>query len=216
MTMAKSQGVTAADGRVIGTRASQTRQRLLDATEKLLVERGVLNLTVVDVTRAAETSPATFYQYFTDVADAIKALSVQVGIAQTEIVPFFEQSFAGKDGHERAMAAVEAFVEFWESHKAVLRTRDLRAEEGDDEFRRLRRKAFFQLMDPMIEQLTAGQKAKRASRHLNPGATAAAMYAMLERLATYLPEYESHGIPREAIIDTMATVMRQALTGESS
>jgi len=216
MTMAKSQGVTAADGRVIGTRASQTRQRLLDATEKLLVERGVLNLTVVDVTRAAETSPATFYQYFTDVADAIKALSVQVGIAQTEIVPFFEQSFAGKDGHERAMAAVEAFVEFWESHKAVLRTRDLRAEEGDDEFRRLRRKAFFQLMDPMIEQLTAGQKAKRASRHLNPGATAAAMYAMLERLATYLPEYESHGSPREAIIDTMATVMRQALTGESS
>jgi AcrR family transcriptional regulator len=216
MNMAKVQSVTAADGRVIGTRASQTRQRLLDATERLLIERGVLNLTVVDVTRAAETSPATFYQYFTDVADAIKALSVQVGSVQAEILPYFEVSFAGSDGHEKALAAVEAFVEFWETHKAVLRTRDLRAEEGDDEFRRLRRKAFYQLMDPMVEQLVAGQKAKRVSKHLNPGATAAAMYAMLERLATYLPEYETGGIPRASIIDTMATVMRQTLTGEST
>ena len=128
--MAKTHAVTAADGRVIGARASQTRQRLLDATEKLLVERGVLNLTVVDVTRAAETSPATFYQYFTDVADAIKALSVQVSRVQAEILPYFEQSFAGDDGHERALAAVEAFVEFWETNKAVLRTRDLRCRGG--------------------------------------------------------------------------------------
>jgi hypothetical protein len=36
--------VLATDGRVIGSRASQTRHKLLDATKKLLAEQGVLEL----------------------------------------------------------------------------------------------------------------------------------------------------------------------------
>lgn len=211
--MAKSEGVKAADGRIIGTRASQTRQRLLETTERLLNEHGVLNLTVVDVTRAAETSPATFYQYFADVAEAIKALAAHVESEQQKIVPYFETSFDGEDGHARAVAAVEAFVEFWTNHQAVLRTRDLRAEEGDKEFRRLRRRAFYQLMTPMVEHLEAGQKAGRISAHISPPAAVGAIYAMLERGAIYWPEYQRGGVPREQIVDTMATVMRQTLTG---
>lgn len=211
--MAKSTEVKAADGRIIGTRASQTRQRLLDTTERLLTERGVLNLTVVDVTRAAETSPATFYQYFSDVSEAIKALAAHVENEQQKVVSYFEASFEGPGGHGRAVAAVEAFVEFWTSHQAVLRTRDLRAEEGDNDFRRLRRRAFYQLMTPMVDQLEAGQRAGRISEHISPPAAAGAIYAMLERGAIYWPEYQRGGVPRDQIVDTMATVMRQTLTG---
>ena len=63
--------VFAADGRVIGSRALVTRRKLLDATAKLLQEQGILDLRVVDISRDVGSSPATFYQYFNDVDEAI-------------------------------------------------------------------------------------------------------------------------------------------------
>ncbi len=69
----------AADGRVIGSRAKATRLRLLDATAKLLRSHGVLELKVVDITREAGTSPATFYQYFADVDTVLLALAETAG-----------------------------------------------------------------------------------------------------------------------------------------
>ncbi|MSO32553.1 MAG: TetR/AcrR family transcriptional regulator, partial [Ilumatobacteraceae bacterium] len=43
--------VTATDGRVIGSRATITRVRLLEATAKLLDENSALDLKVIDITR---------------------------------------------------------------------------------------------------------------------------------------------------------------------
>ena len=60
-------------GRPLGPRALRTRQRLLDATASLLVERSVLDIPVVEIARKAETSPATFYHCFRDVEEAALA-----------------------------------------------------------------------------------------------------------------------------------------------
>ncbi|MSZ89065.1 MAG: TetR family transcriptional regulator, partial [Actinobacteria bacterium] len=70
--------VTATDGRVIGRRAIQTRRRILDTTAALLKEHGALDLKVTDVAREVGASPATFYQYFADVEDAILALATDL------------------------------------------------------------------------------------------------------------------------------------------
>ena len=75
MTESVTEPALASDGRVIGARAHRTRRRLLDATAKLLEERGALGLRVVDITREVGTSPATFYQYFPDVEEAILVLA---------------------------------------------------------------------------------------------------------------------------------------------
>ncbi len=47
-------------GRRLGPRALHTRQRLLDATVALLNERSVRDISVVEIARKANTSPATF------------------------------------------------------------------------------------------------------------------------------------------------------------
>ena len=41
--------ILGADGRVLGSRAEGTRNRLLEATSKLLAEQGVLELKIVDI-----------------------------------------------------------------------------------------------------------------------------------------------------------------------
>ena len=64
----------AADGRVAGRRGQATRQRLLAATRAAVGDGPYRDLKVVDISRRADTSPATFYQYFPDVETAVLAL----------------------------------------------------------------------------------------------------------------------------------------------
>src|SRR5580692_3390132 len=67
--------VATTDGRVPGERGRQTRQRLLDATIELLTTTSWRSVKVTDIARRARTSPATFYQYFGNVDEAIRVLA---------------------------------------------------------------------------------------------------------------------------------------------
>src|SRR5262252_8897290 len=71
------------NGRPLGPRALQTRRRLLGATDALLAERPVRDVSVVEIARRAGTSPATFYQYFRDVEEAV----LELATAAAEEVP---------------------------------------------------------------------------------------------------------------------------------
>ena len=122
----------AADGRVIGARAQHTRRRLLDTTARLLDERGVMELKVVDVTREVGTSPATFYQYFADVDAAILALADEATEDERPLVDHLRPDWtAAGRARPRAREFVDAYMKFWDEHHAVLRIRNLKAEEGD-------------------------------------------------------------------------------------
>src|SRR5471032_2663186 len=63
------------DGRMPGERGRQTRQRLLTATVELLTTTSWRSVKVTDIARRARTSPATFYQYFGNVEEAIRVLA---------------------------------------------------------------------------------------------------------------------------------------------
>src|ERR1700730_15526926 len=72
---AGAEPVATTDGRVPGERGRQTRQRLLDATTELLTTTSFRSVKVTDIARRARTSPATFYQYFGNVEQAINVLA---------------------------------------------------------------------------------------------------------------------------------------------
>ena len=72
---AYAEQVATTDGRVPGERGRQTRQRLLDATVELLATTSWRSVKVTDIARQAQTSPATFYQYFANVEQAIQVLA---------------------------------------------------------------------------------------------------------------------------------------------
>jgi len=68
----------AADGRVPGRRGRATRTRLLECTSEMLATTSFRELKVIDIAREANTSPATFYQYFPDVESAILVLAEEM------------------------------------------------------------------------------------------------------------------------------------------
>jgi len=200
-------------GRELGPRALQTRQRLLDATAQLLAERSVRDVSVVDIARTAGTSPATFYQYFKDVSEATLRLAEQAADEMPEMLGIISGSWHGNDGLERARQLVDAFVRHWDEHRAVLLVRNLAADEGDRRFLRVRQKAMTPVLARLAEQVIAGQRSGSVDAAIVPQAAAAALGAILERLAAYHRELEVVGVKREDLIETCARIVLLTVRG---
>lgn len=206
--------VLAADGRSIGARAQATRRRLLDATARLLSELGVLDLRVVDITRAVGTSPATFYQYFPDVDAAILALAQEAKDDERPLVDFLTPGWSTMGGLTQARTFVDAYIEFWNSHHAVLRIRNLKAEEGDPSFRAVRSEANLLVIDAMQTMLRSSIEAGRLPEALDPFTAAAAMVAMIERILAFQPEMARRGADRQKLLESLSILLYRGLTGD--
>lgn len=205
--------ILGADGRVLGSRAEGTRARLLDATAKLLSEQGVLELKIVDITREVGSSPATFYQYFVDVDAALLALADEATLDEAPLVNHLDTGWDGDDGLQRAGEFVDAYTSYWDDHNAVLRVRNLKAEEGDPAFRESRSKAHLFVIAAMSKMVEQAQFDGRLPASINPFVTATSMIAIIERLLPYRNEIARRGATNKAMRDTVAVLLHRSLTG---
>ena len=199
----------ALDGRPLGRRGAETRQRLLDATSQLLEDKGLRELKVVDIARAVGLSPATFYQYFADVEAAVLALSIAVGEETSSLAGLLAEDWNRPDGLTFARRLVEDFIANWDEHRAVLRTRNLAAQEGDERFRSVRNES----LRPLTEGIGAKVAARRDSG-LSPYAAGAAMVSMLERMAAFHTDLEAYGTSRADVVETTARILHHTATGQ--
>jgi AcrR family transcriptional regulator len=199
----------ALDGRALGRRGLQTRRRLLEATASLLETEGIRDLRVVEIARDVGTSPATFYQYFRDVEDAVLALAEAVA---EDLAPI-TQMLAAPWTDRSARRMIELFLESWDTHRGVLRTRNLAAQEGDQRFRAVRNASLMPITEGLASRITESQRAGRISPSVSPIAAASAMVAMTERMAAYHRELEELGVGAEALIQTTAAIINHTVTG---
>jgi AcrR family transcriptional regulator len=203
----------ALDGRPLGKRGAETRRRLLEATAARLATHGVRDLRVVDIAREVGTSPATFYQYFRDVEEAVLALAEDVGEDLAPVGELITEPWDGDFGLQHARAVVDRFLDYWDGHQAVLRTRNLAAQEGDERFRAVR----IQALGPITERLAAkigdAQREGRVDGAISPYAAAAALVAMLERMAAFHVDLEAYGVTRADMVETVARMIFQTVTG---
>ena len=208
-----SSDLVSIDGRRLGRRAQLTRRRLLDATADLLATTSILDLSVVDIARRVGSSPATFYQYFRDVEEAVLTLSEEVGDELHDLAGLLESPWRGAAGLEAAQSLVDGFIEYWDRHRAVLRTRNLAAQEGDRRFRLVRNRALGVITNRLSDRIGEAKAAGRVSEGITPYAAAGALVAMMERMAAYHFEFEGRGVSREAMVETMAHIVHQTVTG---
>jgi AcrR family transcriptional regulator len=205
--------ILAPDGRRLGRRAQETRRRLLDATAALLESHGVLELKVVEIARQVGTSPATFYQYFRDVDEAVLALAEEAGEDIESVARWVRGEWRGTAGLATARALVDGFMRYWDTHRAVLRTRNLAAQEGDERFREVRVRTLSAITDPMADRLAESQRDGLVAPAITPYAAAAAMVAMMERMAAFHYEFEARGVARTAMVETLTVIVHLVVTG---
>jgi AcrR family transcriptional regulator len=203
----------ALDGRQLGKRGAQTRRRLLDATATLLETFGIRDLRVVDIAREVGTSPATFYQYFRDAEEAVLALASDAGEEIAHLADLLDGRWTGAEGLDAARELVDGFVEYWDNHRAVLRTRNLAAQEGDQRFREIRNQTLSTFTARFTRLVAASQRDGRVSPALSPAAAGAALVALIERMAAFHRDLEPMGISRADLVETTARIIHQTVVG---
>jgi AcrR family transcriptional regulator len=214
--LADDDELRAADGRVPGRRGRATRQRLLEQTTEMLRTSSYRDLKVVDIARAAGTSPATFYQYFPDVEAAILALAEEMsqagGVQLSSIVR--DGNWKGRAAYETALALADGMLEFWETHRAVLRVMDLATDEGDERFHKIRVALLNEVTNALAEVIDASAKAGRLPGDLDPMAVAGVLVSMLAHVAAHRYGFEFWGIRTDDLERTMARIIYTTITGQ--
>src|SRR5580700_2087004 len=114
-----TEDVSTTDGRVPGERGRQTRQRLLDATVELLSTTSWRSVKVTDIAREAGTSPATFYQYFGNVEEAIRVLAEGMVDQAAQLSEVVGGDWSEASSWATALAVTEGFLSYWEENRAV-------------------------------------------------------------------------------------------------
>jgi AcrR family transcriptional regulator len=214
--MAGSETTFDQSGRALGPRALHTRQRLLQATQELLDERSVRDISVVEIARRASTSPATFYQYFKDVNEAVLVLAEQAAEEMPAVIGLIDGDWKGRKGLDTSRDIVRAFVDHWDAHRSVLLVRNLYADEGDRRFMNVRRRVISPVIERLADRIRKNQEQGRVGPSLHPAAAAAAMASILERLAAHHREIEFFGAGRDELIESCARILFQTVTGKAA
>ncbi|WP_374282967.1 TetR family transcriptional regulator [Novosphingobium sp.] len=174
-------------GQKIGSKGERTRQLLIDTTVELLESHGLRDVSVVDVARAASTSPATFYVYFKGVPEVVLAALDNASQTSAELEALAARDWLDGTGAEAARRFVDAYTQLWNRNRTIFRVRNLAAEEGDERFYRARMAAAAPMMDALTAAAARAQAAGRVPAELSPRACAGTMLMMLERLSAIGP-----------------------------
>jgi AcrR family transcriptional regulator len=204
----------AADGRVPGRRGRATRQKLLDCTAEMLRTTSYRSVKVIDIAREAGTSPATFYQYFADVEAAILVLAQEMALDGQRLVDLVaEGSWKGRAGYRTALDLTDAFFDFWDQHRPVLRVVDLTTEEGDNRFRNIR----VRLLNAVTTELAAVVSRFQADGKnlgVEPMAQAGTLVTTLANTAAHHYGFEFWGIRTTDVRVSVSRLVYWGATGQ--
>ena len=193
-------------GQSMGRKGTQTRERLIRATTELLEKRPLRDVVVSDIATLAGTSSSSFYIYFEDVSSAALAAAQGVEQITPEIEALLGSAWTRADAQDKAGALVESYVNFSSQHHAILRIRNLSADEGDKRFEDVRHRAVSRIHELLEARIAA------AKNGLDPSSGASAVLALMERIAAIarLPLRRHHS--RKSLITSAAFLIASAMT----
>lgn len=211
MPKADAAAVTlATDGRVPGRRGRATRQRLIECAHALLATSSYRDLTVTDITRDAGTSPATFYQYFDDLGAVVLAVAEQTADDGRRLAELIDgHPWKGAGGLDTAAGIVDGFLEFWATHRPVLRVVELLTEEGDNRFRHARARMLNVSTRSLAAAISEQSKDYTADQAT---AMAGALVAMLTQVASHQRGFEAWDIHMTDVRDSMIKLIYWGVT----
>ncbi|HMC51836.1 MAG TPA: TetR family transcriptional regulator [Acidimicrobiales bacterium] len=205
--------VRATDGRVPGRRGIATRARLLACAAELLSTTSYRDIKVIDIAREAGTSPATFYQYFADVEQAVLALAEELAADGAALAELVHRDWRGERAMETSRAIVKGFMDFYEDHRAVFRVVDLATEEGDLRFQRLRTRALSGITEAFTQVVGDLRHEGRLGPEVDPTATSYVLVSMLAHTAAHRYGFEFWGVRTATLSEHVARFIHWGVTG---
>lgn len=204
--------VRAVDGRTPGRRGRATRDKLLQCTAELLDRSSYRDVTVIDIARCAGCSPATFYQYFADVEAAVLVLAEEMASNGKSLTTLIRES--DWKGKSTGAEVVDAFMDLWERHRAILRVVDLATAEGDLRFQSTRTHLLNEVTLGFRDVIEDARSAGAHAKDVEPMAQAATLVSMLAHVAQHRYGFEFWGIRTDDIRTSLARILYTGVTGK--
>jgi AcrR family transcriptional regulator len=202
-----------AERRVPGRRGQETRDRLLASTAALLARTSWRDIKIIDIAKEAGTSPATFYQYFESIEQAIFELAERLASDASQLAGLVEGSWKGEQGWATARAVIEGFMDYWERNRYIFRVVDLATEEGDNRFRGLRTRALNAVTVALTSAIEQAQAGRKAASGADAAATAGVLVAMMANVAAHRYGFEFWGMRTASLVDSQARILYWSVTG---
>jgi AcrR family transcriptional regulator len=181
-------------------------RKLLDAAMIVFARRGYHAARVDDIVKVARTSHGTFYLYFSNKEDLLRALVTEAGDVVASLDAALGPVDSGPEGWRELRAWMEQFSEAWRRYAPVLRAwTDLVMSDG--------------VLGEQAQVAASGATSTLARRieeagplqGIDPHAAAEAVIAMVDRFH-YLREFANEPVDAGAI-DTLTTMVHRALFG---
>ena len=198
-------------GQEMHNKGRTTRKRIMDATAELMSKVSIRDLRPVEIGRVAGVSKATFYIYFDSVEDAALAVVETTNQSTPKIMAILDSNWTPQDVLDRCRDFVRVYTTYWKQHHAIMRVRNLAADEGDARFFQARRQSIEPIHFALQRQIAAFQHAGTCSLQFHPPSTASVLLATLERLSAVLCHASVHGATRKGQVESAALLLVGAL-----
>lgn len=202
---------TSADGQPLGARGLRTRQRILEAVGAAIQRHGLRGIRLTDIADEVGFKPPAFYQYFTDLDEAILALCDEAG----DLLPRLDiDDDDWGQGHPHGTHPfVEQFVEYWDQHRALLTARHLAIMSGDDRYQHAADEAFRPVAEALHTKIEAAQAEGRIDPDLHPVALGAVLNLMIDVAGMAAPALNRYWGATDSteLVDALAFVFDRVL-----
>jgi len=200
---------TPAQGRELRARGKRTLRKLLDAGIEVFARRGYHAARVDDIVKVAKTSHGTFYLYFANKEDLFHALALDVTGEMATLAAELPPLESGPAGRAALRDWLERFADLYQHYGPVIRAWT-EAEISDSDFGRLGNDVLTGFSRALAQRIREVDPVG-----LDPDVAALALVAMIER-ANYYVLARQVQVSRDALLDTLATVVLEALLTPSS
>jgi AcrR family transcriptional regulator len=182
-------------------------RKLFDAGMRVFAERGYHAARVDDIVRAARTSHGTFYLYFANKEDLLRALAVDCADEMMKLADGIGPIGPDDDGYEELRAFLAQFVTTYRRYGPVIRAW-MEDQVADREVDRLGVKAFTAIGARL------GERMREAGVDVadNEPAAVGALMAMLERF-NYALASRRITLDDDDVLDTLTRIIHRGFFG---
>src|SRR4051794_35458107 len=195
---------TPAAARELRAQGRKTMRKLLDAGMRVFAERGYHAARVDDIVRAARTSHGTFYLYFANKEELLRALAIQCAHEMGALAGRLGEVSPDESGEAELRRFLETFFSTYARFGPVLRAW-MEGNVEDRETRQLGVTAFTDIAAAL------GARMREAAGRGDP-VTVAALMAMLERFGYYLVSRQLE-FDSDALFDTVTRIVHRGFFG---
>ena len=198
---------TPASARELRAQGRKTMRKLLDAGMKVFAERGYQAARVDDIVRAARTSHGTFYLYFANKEDLLRALAVECAHEMNTLAEQLGPIGPDDDGAVELRRFLAAFFTTYGRYGPVIRAW-MEGDIDDRETSALGVKAFTAIATSL------GRRLDEAGA-IGDEAAVAALMALIERFA-YFSTSRRLQFDDETMLTTMTLVVHRGFFAASA